>query len=61
MRTARPRYRARGLLFVVIAVGLLALAVVAAMASEWVVTVAAGAIGLWMADLARRDLGPRRG
>jgi len=61
MRTARPRYRARGLLFVAIAVGLLALAVVAAMASEWVVTVAAGAIGLWMADLARRDLGPRRG
>ena len=61
MRTARPRYRARGLLFVAIAVGLLALAVVAAMASEWVVTDAAGAIGLWMADLARRDLGPRRG
>lgn len=60
MRPARPRYRARGLLFVAIAVGLLALAVVAAMASEWVVTVAAGAIGLWMADLARRDLGPRR-
>ncbi|HEX5248685.1 MAG TPA: hypothetical protein VFW14_03365 [Gaiellales bacterium] len=60
MRTTRPRYRARGLLFVAIAVGLLALAVVAAMASEWVVTVAAGAIGLWMADLARRDLGPRR-
>jgi succinate-acetate transporter protein len=61
MRTARPRYRARGILFVAIAVGMLALAVVAAMADEWVVTVAAGAIGLWMADLARRDLGPRRG
>jgi hypothetical protein len=61
MRTARPRYRARGILFVAIAVGMLALAVVAAMAGEWVVTVAAGAIGLWMADLARRDLGPRRG
>jgi len=61
MRTARPRYRARGILFAAIAVGMLALAVVAAMAGEWVVTVAAGAIGLWMADLARRDLGPRRG
>jgi hypothetical protein len=60
MRTARPRYRARGILFVVICVGMLAIAVAAAMAGEWVVTVAAAAIGLWMADLARRDLGPRR-
>ena len=54
MRTARPRYRARGILFV-------AIAVAAAMAAVWVVTVAAAAIGLWMGDLARRDLGPRRG
>jgi hypothetical protein len=40
---------------------MLAIAVAAAMAGEWVVTLAAGVIGLWMADLARRDLGPRRG
>ncbi len=61
MRSARPRYRARGILFVAIAVGMLAIAVDAATADEWVVTFAAGVIGLWMADLARRDLGPRRG
>jgi len=60
MRTARPRYRARGILFVAIAVGMLAIAVAAAMAGEWIPTVAAVAIGLWMGDLARRDLGPRR-
>jgi hypothetical protein len=60
MRTARPRDRARGILFVVICLGMLAIAVAAAMAGEWVVTVAAGAIGLWMADLARRDLGRQR-
>ena len=61
MRTARPRYRARGILFVAIAVGMLAIALDAATAGEWVVTIAAGVLGLWMADLARRDLGPRRG
>ena len=61
MRTAPPRYRARGILFVAIAVGMLAIAVDAATAGVWVVTVAAGVIGVWMADLARRDLGPRRG
>ena len=61
MRTARPRYRARGILFVAIAFGMVAIAVAAAMAGVWVVTFAAGAIGVWMADLARRDLGPRRG
>jgi hypothetical protein len=60
MRTARPRYRARGILFVVICLGMLAIAAAAARAGGWVVTLAAGAIGLWMADLARRDLGPRR-
>jgi hypothetical protein len=60
MRTARPRYRARGILFVAIAVGMFAIAVDAATAGVWVVTLAAGVIGLWMADLARRDLGPRR-
>jgi hypothetical protein len=61
MRPARSsRFRARGLLFTALAVGLLAIAWEAAAASVWVVAVAAAAIGLWMADLARRDLGPRR-
>jgi hypothetical protein len=60
MRTARPRFRARGILFAAICIAMLAIAVAAAMAGEWIVTVAAGAIGLWMGDLARRDLGPPR-
>jgi hypothetical protein len=61
MRPARPRFRARGALFTALAVGLLAIAVDAVTAAEWVIAIAAAAIGLWMADLARRDLGPRRG
>jgi hypothetical protein len=60
MRPARPRYRARGVLFIALAVGLLAIAWEAATASVWVVAAAAAVIGLWMADLARRDLARRR-
>lgn len=60
MPPARPRFRARGVLFTALAAGLLAIAWEAASASVWVIAVAATAIGLWMADLARRDLGPRR-
>ncbi len=60
MPPSRPRYRARGALFVALAVGLLAIAWGAAAASVWVVAGAAAVIGLWMADLARRDLRPRR-
>jgi hypothetical protein len=60
MRPARPRFRARGVLFTALATGLLAIAWAAASASVWVIAVAAAAIGVWMADLARRDLGPRR-
>ncbi len=59
MRPARTsRFRARGMLFTALAVGLLAIAWEAASASVWVVAVAAVAIGVWMADLARSDLGP---
>ena len=56
MRPARPRYRARGALFTALAVGLLGIAWQAATSSVWVVAAAAVVIGVWMADLARRDL-----
>lgn len=60
MRPARPRYRARGALFTALAVGLLGIAWEAAAASVWVIAAAAVVIGVWMADLARRDLGRPR-
>ncbi len=60
MRPARPRFRARGMLFVALAAGLLAIAWETASAAVWVVAAAAAVIGLWMADLALRDLGLRR-
>jgi hypothetical protein len=53
------RISARGVLFVVLALGLLGIAVAAASAREWAVAVAAAVIGAWMADLALRDLGVR--
>jgi hypothetical protein len=56
---SRPRLSARGVLFVVLAVGLLGIAAAAATAREWAVTVAALVLGAWMADLALRDLGIR--
>jgi len=46
----------RGLLFAVLAVGLLAIGAFAAVSSVWVIAVAGIVLGLWMADLARRDL-----
>jgi hypothetical protein len=55
----RTRLSARGLLFVVLALGLLGIAVAATSAGEWAVAVAAFVIGAWMADLALRDLGVR--
>jgi hypothetical protein len=45
---------------VALAAGLLGIAAEAASSSVWVVAAAAAVIGLWMADLARRDLRPRR-
>jgi hypothetical protein len=55
----RLRLSARGVLFVVLALGLLGIAAAAASAREWAVAVAALVIGAWMADLALRDLGVR--
>ena len=54
--------RALGLLFAVLAGGLLAIAVFSALEGgrAWVIAVAAAAVGVWMADLARRALAPRR-
>ncbi len=53
------RLSARGALFVVLALGLLGIALAAASAREWAVAVAAAVLGAWMADLALRDLGVR--
>jgi hypothetical protein len=44
---------------VALAAGLLGIAWEAATSSVWVVAAAAAVIGVWMADLARRDLRPR--
>jgi hypothetical protein len=54
--------RALGVLFTVLAASLLAIAVLSALEGgrAWVLAVAATAIGLWMGDLARRALTPRR-
>ena len=59
MTRRRPRFSARGVLFVVLAVGLLGIAAGAATAGEWAVAAAAAILGAWMADLALRDLGIR--
>ncbi|MGH3111552.1 MAG: hypothetical protein ACRDQT_11620 [Gaiellaceae bacterium] len=54
--------RALGLLFSLLAAGLLAIAVLSARdgGRAWIIAVAAGALGVWMGDLARRALVPRR-
>jgi hypothetical protein len=54
--------RALGLLFAVLACGLLAIAVLSALEGgrAWVIAVAAAAVGLWLGDLARRALARRR-
>jgi hypothetical protein len=50
--------RALGLLFAVLAAGLLATAVFSALEGgrAWVIALTAAALGLWMGDLARRSL-----
>jgi hypothetical protein len=60
MPRSRVRVSARGVLFAVLALGLIGIAVAAATAREWAVAVAAAVLGMWMADLALRDLGVRR-
>jgi hypothetical protein len=60
MAPSRIRLSARGVLFVVLALGLLGSAAAAAAAGEWAVAAASAVIGAWMADLALRDLGVRR-
>jgi hypothetical protein len=54
--------RALGLLFAVLAAGLVAIAVFSALEGgrAWVLAAAAAALGVWMGDLARRVLVRRR-
>ena len=58
-----PRYahavKSRGILFTVLALCLAGLSLAAARHHVWVITAAALALALWMADLARRDLRAR--
>jgi hypothetical protein len=58
----RVHRRAVGLLFCVLASGLALIAVFAALegGGAWAIALAAAALALWMADLARRALLPRR-
>ena len=62
-RSSIPRYaqavKSRGILFSVLALGLAGLSLAAARHHVWVITAAALALAVWMADLARRDLRAR--
>ena len=53
---ARRTSRSLGLLFSLLTAGFLALAAWAAASSEWIFAVAAGALGVWLAELAFRSL-----
>ena len=46
----------RGLLFAGLALGLLAIGAFGAVSAQWVIAVAGLVLGLWMADLARREV-----
>lgn len=61
MPSGRPHFSARGLLFVALAAGLLAIGWFSWAAGHWVPGVGGLVLGIWMLDLARRDLGIRRG
>jgi hypothetical protein len=56
----RLRAAPRGILFALIAAGLLAIAYEGVTGGEWIVAAAAALLAGWMADLAARDLGLRR-
>lgn len=56
----RPRPTARGVLFVALAAGLWAIAWQTLDAGRWELAVPAAVIGVWMADLALREMGVRR-
>ena len=47
---------ARGALFLILALGLFGIGWAGIDAGQWVVAVAGVALGVWMGDLARRDL-----
>jgi hypothetical protein len=53
---ARRRSRSLGFLFSLLTAGFLALAAWAGASSEWIFAVAAGALGVWLAELAFRSL-----
>lgn len=59
MSTSTPRPKARGILFSVLAAGLIGIGYAAVRGGVWIIAVAAAVIGLWMADLALRDFGVR--
>ena len=48
--------KSRGLLFLILALGLAGVALAAANARSWVIAVAAVVLAVWLGDLARRDL-----
>jgi hypothetical protein len=53
---ARPRRGSLGALFVVLAAAFAAVTVWAALGGAWIVAVAAGVLGAWMAEQAYRSL-----
>ena len=56
---AATHRRALGALFLLLALGFGGVAWAAGVAGEWVIVVAAAAMGLWLASLAFRALKPR--
>lgn len=53
---ARARRRSLGVLFAALAAGFAGLAVWAAVSGQWIVAVAAGAVGAWFVELTVRSL-----
>jgi uncharacterized membrane protein YjjP (DUF1212 family) len=57
---AAGRPNPRAILFVALALGLVGIGLAAVMAGRWPIAVAAFVLGVWMGDLALRELGLRR-